>query len=753
MTKKGFKKAMQCGLGRCIVELDQVENVEKYYDIVLWGCTHNFSYDAQCEGMRSWYTYEMIKRFADKSSFLKKIIYHYEKSIIKSGTGCELAYISNVLVYFAIDGSQLAVDALWRGYQKLYHILYKRKRTSDSVFFIKESFEELCIALTGLEKGQAGEVYLKFIEDMGNLYLYSHVFQNWNNAFSSFDDYCECLYGKRNINKIKKEKAKESQSIEKYITCMEKYKEEMECNRKNHKQQCPQNATEVYEYLKNGLIKEQDKSNKIIYLFCGRIFLGKDKIDELQKLAQMYKEEKNPVLRARLLQIFTNQACAFLLDPEVVIYDTKSEHETLSNQAFDALCYIHHEKVKEYAYTLLHDKKHRDNVICIIANNYQKEDKEIFINMVKSVPVVYQGDEHWHGVFFSVLDMFENKEIKNPPKELLLYMYENTQCSSCRESILMEMERRRMITKDILMECLWDSNENIRKYAGRKIMKLEQKRFMQRFDTIEKEVFVLTEEGTSASKCGKDKLYEASVTVLALVDVATGELIDDKGYLEWQLTEKECQTSEKIFNLQGKTIYRLKVQESLPFTNYFGDEGNEVRRGKYLWVKEVLERSCQEERLDMILEEYLKPVVIQPEGCGELVLDKSLGMFSGVGSWNGDSCQIHLDVDENNAETSEDAQSTWKVLMDNSREWDKKARQYAATELAECASDWARDEDENAEEITEDEFAKRMGISEICVSIGGDFDIYYNDDDMFWGHVIIVSGNIETGIDDAYMAG
>ncbi|MBD5087289.1 MAG: DUF2262 domain-containing protein [Clostridiales bacterium] len=281
-------------------------------------------------------------------------------------------------------------------------------------------------------------------------------------------------------------------------------------------------------------------------------------------------------------------------------------------------------------------------------------------------------------------------------------------------------------------------------------MSQEKERFMQRFDTIQKEVLVLTEGGTSASRWGENKLYEASVTALAFVDVATGDLIEDKCYLEWQLTEKECNTSEKIFNLQGKTIYRLKVQESLPFSNSYGEE---VRRGKYLWVKEVLERSCHEERLDVILEEYLKPVVIHPEGCEELVLDKSLGMFSGDGSWNGESCQINLDVDENGAETANDAQDTLKKLMDKCKEWDEKARKYAAAELAECASDWARDEDDNAEEITEEEFAKRMVISEICVTIGGNFEIFYDDDNMFWGHVIIVSGNIETGIDDATMAG
>lgn len=28
------------------------------------------------------------------------------------------------------------------------------------------------------------------------------------------------------------------------------------------------------------------------------------------------------------------------------------------------------------------------------------------------------------------------------------------------------------------------------------------------------------------------------------------------------------------------------------------------------------------------------------------------------------------------------------------------------------------------------------------------FEIYYHDDDMFFGHVIIVSGSLENGIDD-----
>lgn len=41
MTKKEFKKYMQQGLGRCAVVLQNYENVDKYKDVVLWGCLHN----------------------------------------------------------------------------------------------------------------------------------------------------------------------------------------------------------------------------------------------------------------------------------------------------------------------------------------------------------------------------------------------------------------------------------------------------------------------------------------------------------------------------------------------------------------------------------------------------------------------------------------------------------------------------------------------------------------------------------------
>lgn len=287
-------------------------------------------------------------------------------------------------------------------------------------------------------------------------------------------------------------------------------------------------------------------------------------------------------------------------------------------------------------------------------------------------------------------------------------------------------------------------------------MEKEIKEFESKYTTKQKEVLVLTQEGTSASRIGQNKMWHVNVTILAMIDVETDELVVGKKHLTWLMTEKQRNTKKKIFDIEKEKIYRLKIQENFAYRKEFMGMETEVEQGEYLWVREVLERDCQENRLQSILDEFQKPVILQPKGCQELVLDKSLGMFNGEGQWNGCECLVHLDVDEEEAEIAEDALETWSKLLENSADWDKKAREYAAKELVDNANDWLYDgaeEDEEVKEITEEDFARRMILSEVCISTEGDFDIYYDDDDMFWGHVIIVSGNIRDGISDAEIAG
>lgn len=282
----------------------------------------------------------------------------------------------------------------------------------------------------------------------------------------------------------------------------------------------------------------------------------------------------------------------------------------------------------------------------------------------------------------------------------------------------------------------------------------EIRAFEEKFDSTIKEVTVLTEAGTGAGRGGKDKMWTAHVTVLAMINTETDELMEGKRRLTWLMTDEQCNSKEKIFGLEAESIYRLKVQESLAFTNPFNKEV--IPQGARYLVREVVERNCSDSRLEEIRKKYQLPVTLHPKGCSELLLDKSLGMFSGDGVWNGCECTVHFDIDHEGAENAKEALLTWDRLQADCDEWDRKARSYAAKELVDTANDWLLDgaeEDEEVEEITEEVFAKRMVLSEICISIEGDFEIYYDDDDMFWGHVIIVSGNIENGFDDATIAG
>ena len=67
MNKKEFKNAMLCGLGRCVLACRK--DPERYRSEVLWGCTHQLAYDAQCEGTHAWFLHELVSCYPDKAPF------------------------------------------------------------------------------------------------------------------------------------------------------------------------------------------------------------------------------------------------------------------------------------------------------------------------------------------------------------------------------------------------------------------------------------------------------------------------------------------------------------------------------------------------------------------------------------------------------------------------------------------------------------------------------------------------------------
>ena len=88
-------------------------------------------------------------------------------------------------------------------------------------------------------------------------------------------------------------------------------------------------------------------------------------------------------------------------------------------------------------------------------------------------------------------------------------------------------------------------------------------------------------------------------------------------------------------------------------------------------------------------------------------------------------------------------------------DWDRRVREYAADELLELANDWSQDMDEDggAVEVTREQFVERMELESIEVRADGSFQFWFGDGDLFYGHSIWVSGDLENGPNDAAMEG
>ena len=262
------------------------------------------------------------------------------------------------------------------------------------------------------------------------------------------------------------------------------------------------------------------------------------------------------------------------------------------------------------------------------------------------------------------------------------------------------------------------------------------------FEKKEKEIIVLRHEGGGGSL--RNGFWEWDEYFLAYVDCETGELHKEEGRIEFPVIDKE----EPPFQFEEESIYKLRVREKLP---------EEVPEGalpakNYFLVVKVLEKNAVCPELEEMLIEYRKPVVLQDDVLGELTYDKLLKSFEGNIAWLRGKIHISLYVDKDNKSGITKAKKSLKTMVLEQKKWDADLRGFAAKELTKLACEWA-ESDEEAALITEESFAKRISLSLIWLTSGGSFTAYLDDDELFFGHSIAVSGSLKKGMISAKIEG
>jgi hypothetical protein len=442
MTKNQFKEAFKRGLGSAYLELKNSKHPEDYIDVVLWCCLHNTCYDMQCEGSRGHYLYSAISLYEDKSFFEEEIIKSFEKKNIDTWLFDQLC---DLLFLFAINGSERAREALYKKYHTLFTLL-SRKRKVNSICIERDNFEWICVWLTSLDGFRA---FKKIVEQIGAFYIKA----NNSNVISTdwFYANAQDKFGKKRVDNYMCDRAKKSRAAAAFLSEVESSDAHRTRNlTKPTLEELVKACYETMEYGWRGMALR---------------FSETASVEELTELAKIAVVETNPKIKLNLLWALHTKP--FPLDESYVFELAESDDESIRNIAFDMMKKLSSDRIHDYAISLIKEKKEVANALSVLCYCCKPGDETMLIGAVKGVPVSY-NDGAWHGMYMDVEDLLRGSSLRLEPS-LFMHMYRKTLCSCCRSRLVETMYKRNILPSEILEQCLYDSYDDTRKFAARKL--------------------------------------------------------------------------------------------------------------------------------------------------------------------------------------------------------------------------------------------------------------------------------------------
>ena len=125
---------------------------------------------------------------------------------------------------------------------------------------------------------------------------------------------------------------------------------------------------------------------------------------------------------------------------------------------------------------------------------------------------------------------------------------------------------------------------------------------------------------------------------------------------------------------------------------------------------------------------------------GKFTLDRRVDWWETKYKWK--EKEISLNVSAETEEKEKVIEYAKQICL-NQNYWTDKVELCAVKNLLDVKnSSWL---EENELDLTENEFRKRLTLESIIVKDLGDIEFWFNDGDLFWGHSILVRGNLLTG--------
>ncbi|MEN6385206.1 MAG: HEAT repeat domain-containing protein [Phycisphaerales bacterium] len=439
LNKEQFKDALAKGLGRAMSHILQY-GLDEMADIVLEACIHNTDYDAQCEDGKAKWLYEMFKNSSHYNNFRNAIL----SSFKASKEWNDIVQLCDLTSEMAFDGDGLA--------RTVFKEFINSKITECKYDFI-------------------GDVnYIKLEGEEGVLEIARIYGQRLIN--NPEDDVpgilIETEEERRRFNALLKEHSYSDDRIKVFFEhidedCgwgMDVTEQQREIERENKKNEflsmyTPEKIIEIAE--------EDSKESSWLYRRFG--FYADE--NDLEIIFARLLEEKNDNVRKRLLKVFSRTALPRV--DETIFEWIKSNDKEFRCAIILALSNCKDARVHNFAYERIKSGKitgwPENLTFDLLIRNYQHGDSKIIMYaLVNSKPD--KVDIHSYvGSISDIADMNKTKELK----DLLLWAYENTPCTNCREDIVVRLDAIGMLSSEILEECRFDSLERIRNFTNKKL--------------------------------------------------------------------------------------------------------------------------------------------------------------------------------------------------------------------------------------------------------------------------------------------
>ena len=262
-----------------------------------------------------------------------------------------------------------------------------------------------------------------------------------------------------------------------------------------------------------------------------------------------------------------------------------------------------------------------------------------------------------------------------------------------------------------------------------------KEKFEKEFYDEDREMLVLMKSGCNGAVVYGDML-KPSVDFLASIDLKTGVLSKTVGRIEWMIKNDKDRKGWG-YDFQQFGIYHVKVKKCIP--QKLKPYQMELLNNRYMLI-DIVEENVKNLELEKLQDYYSTPIIIKND-LGTFELNREFSCFEGQVEFDNIEILVLIETDEEDGESARNAMAALFDFSNHFKDLDQQYRMFAAKELTESANEWleADDNEEKLDVITEEIFMNRIQISEITATSNGELVLYYNDDDMFWGHIIEIN--------------